>query len=370
MIQDNFSLMNKVERAISDLSRGMPIIFYFDEKKYLVFSAELFSEEIFFSTLKKKNQFYNLIITNQKAKKIGIECKNNALLSVRFSEIINFLELNQNGKYRNINESFIEIYDDLSKYGILLMKELRLLPYIIVEEIKSGNENSNLNNLDLYKLDSNSIDKYFEIKNNKDSMREIARSKINLKNAENSEIIVFRDLPNFGKVHVMILIGEKRDDITPNIRIHSGCYTGDLLASLQCDCRDQLQQTIKYLSKEWKENEVYGGIVYQAVDEGRAIGLINKIRTYHLQNCSCNTIDANYEIGYEDDERDFISAANILKKMNINQCRLITNNPKKIDCLKEQSIEIIERVSVITKSNQYNQNYLNIKFSDMNHMNF
>ena len=364
MIQDNFLLTNKIERAISDLLRGLPIIFCENNKKYLILSAELFSETIFHAILKKKNSFYNLIITSQKAKKIGISCEKNILIIDNISNIINIID------YQNSKKDFhfSEVENDVSKYGIMLMKELRLLPYLIIEEMNDEILESLAINLE--ELNSNLIKQYFEIKNNQNSIQEISRSKIALKNAENSEIVVFRDLPNFGKVHVMILIGEQNSNIVPNIRIHSGCYTGDLLASLQCDCRDQLQETIKYLHQIWIENGIYGGVIYQAVDEGRAIGLINKIRTYNLQRCSCNTIDANYEIGYEDDERNFISASNILKKININRCRLITNNPKKIDSLEKQEIEIVERISIIAKANKYNESYLNTKFEEMNHLNY
>ena len=363
---DNFLLTNKIERSISDLLRGLPIIFSYNEKKYLIFSAELFAEDIFFKILGRKNQFYNLVLTKEKAKKININSEAEILIKAKFSDIINIIDY-QNSKKRYDN-NFSQIDKNFSKCGIMLMKEPRLLPYFIFEEIDDHIEQSLI--IDLQKLDQQLLDQYFQIKNNQNSLQEVSRSKIALKNAENVTIIIFRDLPNFGKVHVMILIGEQNSNIVPNIRIHSGCYTGDLLASLQCDCRDQLQEAIKYLNKEWIENGIYGAIAYQAIDEGRAIGLINKIRTYNLQSCSCNTIDANYEIGYEDDERNFISAANILKKMNINQCRLITNNPKKINLLEKENIQIVNRISILAKPNLYNQNYLNVKFTEMNHMNY
>ena len=363
MNQKKFFLINVIERALSDLLRGLPIIFNDDKKNYLVFSAELFSENVFHSILNKKNQFYNLIITQKKAERLGFHCHNNASISILSSNIVDILDLNK----LNNDHCFSKIDSDVSKYGIILMKKLRLLPYLIVEEINEIKITALPINLQT--LSSDLVDQYFSIQNHQSSIQEISRSNIALKNAENSEIIVFRDVPNFGTVHVMILIGEQNSEIIPNVRIHSGCYTGDLLASLQCDCRDQLQETIKYLNKMWVENRVYGAIIYQAIDEGRAIGLINKIRTYNLQRCSCNTIEANHEIGYKDDERDFISAANILKKMKIMQCRLITNNPKKIISLEQQNIKIIERVSLITKSNKYNEEYLNIKFNEMNHIN-
>lgn len=369
MTENNFLLITEIERAMSDILRGLPFIFHDNEKNYLIFSAELFSEKIF-SSLFKNNinfKFYDLIITNEKAKKINVNnsYSNSLIKNLKFSEIINIIDNNKTLIDKN---NIYTVDDNISKYGIALMKELRLLPYIVIKEIDEIAKKSLSINLQI--LNVNLINKYFDIKNNRNSMQEIARSKIALKNAENSEIIIFRDLPNFGKIHLMILVGKQNLNTIPYIRIHSGCYTGDLLASLQCDCRDQLQETIKYLNKMWTENEIYGGIIYQAVDEGRAIGLINKIRAYRLQSCNCNTIDANYEIGYEDDERDFISASNILKLMSIDKCKLITNNPKKIHSLNDLGIEIVDRVSILSKSNKYNKKYLDIKFTEMSHMNY
>ncbi len=362
MIKNDFLLINKVERGLADLSRGMPILFSNNNKKYLIFSAELFSEENFSLIFDKKNNFYNLAITKHKAAKLQIQATENILISVASSEINNIIASNNNANY---HRSKISTENIVINYGIALMKELQLLPYIIFEEITSDIPLD----FNFIEFDEQIIDQYLQLKKNQNSIKIISSSRIALKNAENSKIIIFSDMPNFGKTHIAIIIGEENHNQTPYVRVHSGCYTGDLLASLQCDCRDQLQNTIKFLNEKWIYESVYGVIVYQAVDEGRAIGLANKIRAYNFQRCNhCNTIDANYEVGYDDDERDFVSAANILKKLKIEKCRLITNNPKKISNLESNGIKIEKKISIIVKANQYNEAYLGVKFNQMDHM--
>ena len=122
------------------------------------------------------------------------------------------------------------------------------------------------------------------------------------------------------------------------------------------------------MNESWRNDNKIGIIIYQAEDEGRAIGLANKIRTYNLQAKNCNTISANHAIGYEDDERDFTIAMKILQKLNVAECDLITNNPKKINLFAEYYIVVKNRISLKIKNNIYNMEYLNIKKEQMGHL--
>ncbi len=146
---------------------------------------------------------------------------------------------------------------------------------------------------------------------------------------------------------------------TPLVRVHSECLTGDAIGSLKCDCRDQLEYALKAVSEE-------NGMVIYLRQEGRNIGLLNKTNAYALQDQGLNTIEANHQLGFRTDERSYEIVEFILKHFGINSIELLTNNPKKIESLK--NIEIKNRRPIVIKPNQFNENYLKTKKEQMGHM--
>jgi GTP cyclohydrolase II len=147
----------------------------------------------------------------------------------------------------------------------------------------------------------------------------------------------------------------------PMVRIHSECLTGDAIGSLKCDCNNQLDLSLELISAQ-------GGLVIYHRQEGRNIGLVNKINAYNLQDQGYNTIDANLKLGFKDDERDYRAVEFILKDLNLKTIKLITNNPKKIKFVEDCGIRIDERIPAITKINKFNQNYLQTKKEYMGHI--
>ena len=145
-----------------------------------------------------------------------------------------------------------------------------------------------------------------------------------------------------------------------NVRIHSECLTGDIFSSLKCDCQNQLDLAIRFIAKE-------GGMIIYHRQEGRNIGLVNKINAYNLQDKGRNTIEANWELGFKDDERDYSIVKYILEDLNINNINLITNNPKKIDYICSLGININKIIPSITNINAYNENYLKTKKEHFGH---
>lgn len=150
-------------------------------------------------------------------------------------------------------------------------------------------------------------------------------------------------------------------DITKpvNIRVHSECLTGDAIGSLKCDCRDQLEASLKYI------NENSGMVIYLR-QEGRNIGLLNKVNAYALQDKGLNTIEANHQLGFKADERNYEIASFILKDFGITMINLLTNNPLKVNSLK--FVEIISRIPILIKPNEFNKEYLRVKKEQMGHM--
>ena len=147
----------------------------------------------------------------------------------------------------------------------------------------------------------------------------------------------------------------------PYVRIHSECLTGDTLGSLKCDCQNQLDLSLKFIALE-------GGLVIYHRQEGRNIGLVNKVNAYALQDQGRNTIQANLELGFGEDDRDYSIVGHIFNDLGVKKLKLITNNPKKIDYVESLGIEIVERIPAITKSNKYNEAYLWTKKEQMGHM--
>jgi len=145
------------------------------------------------------------------------------------------------------------------------------------------------------------------------------------------------------------------------VRIHSECLTGDTMGSLKCDCSNQLDLALKMIAKN-------GGLVVYHRQEGRNIGLVNKINAYKLQDEGYDTIEANLKLGFEEDERDYSAVAFILQDLNISKLKLITNNPTKINFVESLDIEITERIPAITSINKYNKDYINTKKEEMGHM--
>jgi GTP cyclohydrolase II len=146
----------------------------------------------------------------------------------------------------------------------------------------------------------------------------------------------------------------------PLVRIHSECLTGDTFGSIKCDCNNQLHKALKLIAQE-------GGLVIYHRQEGRNIGLLNKINAYCLQDQGRNTIEANVELGFKPDQRTYDVVGEIFKDFGLKKIRLLTNNPAKVSVVEDLEVEIVERVPVIIDSNPHNEEYLRVKKEQMGH---
>lgn len=162
-----------------------------------------------------------------------------------------------------------------------------------------------------------------------------------------------------GKEHVALMSGDSEGEV--NVRIHSKCLTGDTFCSLRCDCRAQLEASLEFIGKE-------GGVLIYLDQEGRGIGLSNKIKAYALQEHGRDTVDANIELGFDADLRNYSVASSILQFLKVKKIRLITNNPNKMKGLEVDGIEISERIPLVTEPTKYNKHYLETKRKRMGHL--
>jgi len=165
-----------------------------------------------------------------------------------------------------------------------------------------------------------------------------------------------------GKEHAAFVHGDVTNAENVPVRLHSECLTGDAIGSLRCDCRDQLESALQKLGK------MESGILLYMRQEGRGIGLTNKIRAYGLQDYGYDTVEANIALGFRDDERDYAVAAHMLDSLKVKSIRLMTNNPRKLNDLTAYGIEITGRIPHIIPPNPYNQFYLETKAKKSGHL--
>jgi len=164
-----------------------------------------------------------------------------------------------------------------------------------------------------------------------------------------------------GKDHIALVHGNILDQKEVLVRLHSECLTGDALGSLRCDCRDQLGVALQRLSAE------PNGVLLYLRQEGRGIGLLNKIRAYSLQDDGLDTVDANLALGFRDDERDYAVAAHMLASLTVRSVRLLTNNPKKVEALEKYGIHVAGRIPHVIPANEHNRFYLQTKANRSGH---
>lgn len=176
----------------------------------------------------------------------------------------------------------------------------------------------------------------------------------------NFELIAFKQI-NSGEIHMALKKGDWKKDEPVLVRVHSSCVTGDILHSLRCDCGEQLHAAMQMVEKEGK------GLILYMNQEGRGIGLMNKLKAYKLQEEGMDTVEANLELGFKMDERDYGVGAQILRHLGISKLRLITNNPRKRAGLSGYGLEVVENVPIEIHPNPHNENYLRTKRDKLGH---
>ena len=232
-----------------------------------------------------------------------------------------------------------------NKTAISLAKRAGLLPMLAIIP-----ENDATKNWDFF-----SEERLQKALNSAPQLLETARAKLPIEGAEDSELVSFRTIGE-ETVHLALIIGKsKNNEQIPLVRVHSSCVTGDFLGSLRCDCGGQLQLALSAI-----KTAGYGVLLYLN-QEGRGIGITNKLRAYCLQEQGMDTYEANHAIGFNSDERNFNIASLMLKALNINKIRLLSNNPHKMKELAKYGVDIVERVPLLAPVHAHNQAYLSSK---------
>jgi GTP cyclohydrolase II len=252
-----------------------------------------------------------------------------------------FFEIKKLTKFINTDKYFK--LDNSEKKILSIFKKLNILPFPIFLKKKQSNIKFNF---DIDKINKSIILSKILFKDS---------ANLPLKKNSNVKIMIFDDL-TLKNTHYALVFNKNKKTLNPTIRIHSSCLTGDLMGSQKCDCGYQLKTTIDYMSKSKKM-----GILVYLNQEGRGLGIHNKIISYNIQEKGWDTYQADNILGFSGDERDYKAAAEILKYLKIKSCDLITNNPEKIDFLIKNKIKVNKTIKIKAGVNQHNKRYLETK---------
>ncbi len=243
--------------------------------------------------------------------------------------------------------------------AVLLTKVARLLPAALVAPLTTKDPGAWARAEGRLIVAASAIEAYD--RDHANALRPISEARVPLAGCEDTRIISFRPRDG-GAEHLAIVIGTPDRSRPVLARLHSECFTGDLLESLRCDCGDQLRGAVATIAKSG------GGVLLYLAQEGRGIGLVNKLRAYTLQDQGFDTIDANEQLGFDDDERVYLPAVRMLRHLGFTRVRLLTNNPAKVGALVRHGIEVTERVAHSFPSNSHNWAYLQTKSKRSGHL--
>jgi GTP cyclohydrolase II len=239
----------------------------------------------------------------------------------------------------------------LARAALQLAKDARLLPAVVVQPCEDPPEGITILNLD----------EVVDLLGHGAPLAPLVSARVPLSVSEAGRLHVFRPTDG-GEEHYVVEIGTPDRSLPVLTRLHSACFTGDLLGSLKCDCGPQLRGAMAQMGAEG------AGILLYLNQEGRGIGLANKMRAYALQDQGFDTVEANHRLGFEDDERDFRIGSDLLKRLGFSAVRLMTNNPAKIDMMSAQGIEVVERVPLKLGETPQNSAYLATKAAKSGHL--
>lgn len=349
-----------VDRAAGELRRNMPVVVLHPDGPLLVAAAETATPALLDGMRDLAGVDPVLAITDKRASVLHVNPTGDDVLLIRIDRHIreeglevvvdpaDDLENPMKGPFRKTGDKPTATH----RAAIALAKVARLLPAAVTAPLASDDPGEWARAHDLLCVNADDVVGY-----ERDAglaLTRVTSARVPLADAENTRIVAFR--PEAGGIeHLAILIGDPNRHEPVLARIHSECFTGDLLGSLKCDCGDQLRGAIAAIAKAG------GGVVLYLAQEGRGIGLINKLRAYSLQDQGFDTVDANERLGFLSDERLFEPAAQMLKELGFSAVRLMTNNPDKVAGLEACDIKVVERVPHAFPSNTHNEGYLATK---------
>lgn len=352
------TVLEKIARARTDLRLGLPVVLTGDGVTLAVLAADGITPERLRATLALGPAV--LAVTERRAQTLHARAYDGDLARLELPEDVDAAwiasvadpqdDLNRpmKGPFTSVRGGEVHLH----RAALQLVKSAWLLPAAVVVEIK-GAIPEELTRLGIEGLVTNLAAPVAHSR--------VVSGRVPMALSSAGRIHVFRP-DDGGDDHIAVEIGQPPRDAPVLARLHSACFTGDVLGSLKCDCGAQLQAALATMG------EAGAGVLLYLNQEGRGIGLANKMRAYSLQDQGFDTVEANHRLGFEDDERDFRTGADILKRLGFGAVRLMTNNPAKVEMMQAQGIDVVERVPLQVGRTAENTAYLDVKARKSGHL--
>lgn len=358
-----------VERAIHELRRGRAVRLLGESSAALAVAVETLSPRVFRALHPLSGGHASLVITGRRAQAIGLPETAEDAVAIPLPDGLDLARLKalagtETGRTQVPDLSAAaregagltaQPAGELAELALRLAKHAKLLPAIlVVPETGGAAAPSHLIAVDAAAARTFQLPAAIE-------MHRVSEARVPLAGHENCRVVVFRDGRD-GTEHVAVLVGTVNPADTVEVRVHSSCLTGDLLGSLRCDCGDQLRNAIDRFAA------LGGGVLLYMQQEGRGIGLANKMRAYNLQDAGLDTLDADQHLGFEPDERAYLAAAAMLHELGIERIRLHSNNPSKMQALRDSGIEVVALRTIAGEVNPHNARYIRAKQQRAGHL--
>lgn len=358
-----------VDRAVAELRRGGFVVVTAGKSAVIVQAAEAVTPQSLDRLVERAGTEPRLALTRQRALAIGLAAEGEGPVALPLpdgfsaQEVREVAEPGERVSIRLPRPVAADGADEASSFAaaVELTKLARLLPAALLTALPGGAAAAQdfAAAHDLFAVAADDVHGYQS--HAARSLKAVSQARVPLDLAENARIVAYR--PSDGGIeHLAIVIGDPKPGTPALARLHSECFTGDLLGSLRCDCGDQLRGAIAEISAAG------AGVLIYLAQEGRGIGLVNKLRAYNLQDSGLDTLEANELLGFDADERIYLPAAEILRDLGFTRVLLMTNNPEKVEALARCGIEVVERVAHVFPSNAHNEQYLTTKKTKSGHL--
>lgn len=366
ILRADTTALTRLDRVTSELRRSGIVVVRAGLEAYWICSAETVNESTLDTFTQIANGEPSLVITGQRANRLGFEVERDATVyclhgfDLITKDLVERIADPASPFWATEPAVFDKEDITVTRGGkvaqavIAMSKHAGLLPAVLAAKADDALPFDGA-------LEISSEEIWQGLNEATHKLQIVAQARVPLEDSEQTRIVAFRPQDG-GSEHLAIIVGEPDLNSPVLIRIHSECYTGDLLGSLRCDCGHQLRGAIALMATAGS------GIVLYMSQEGRGIGLINKLRAYKLQDQGRDTVDANLDLGFEEDERDYHGAVQMLRLLGVKQVRLLTNNPRKVDSLSNLGVEVVERVAHIFPANRHNRGYLYTKGARSGHL--
>ncbi|MEE2944018.1 MAG: GTP cyclohydrolase II [Pseudomonadota bacterium] len=359
-------ILERLARARADMRMGVPILVLDDlndSDAYMVLAAETLEESRLQAARELSDELV-LVLTARRAETLKARVYDGDLARIVMhpsatkewvrcvADPADDLKMPIKGPFKSQRSGDASLH----MMALNLVKTAQLLPSVVMLPIADPAQFALANGLTV--IPRTLAEPYLAASS---PMHSVVNARLPIQAAEAGRLHIFR--PDDGDVeHYAIEIGKPCRSQPVLARLHSACFTGDVLGSLKCDCGPQLNAALTQMGEEGQ------GVLLYLNQEGRGIGLANKMRAYSLQDQGFDTVEANHRLGFEDDERDFRIGANILKELGFESVRLLTNNPKKIKMMEDTGVAVAERVPLKVGENDFNTAYLATKAAKSGHM--